>query len=153
MRALFPDVATETLALNVDLATYETFNFGRRRLAGAVLGLIGLVLDFSARGQRCRPVIRSNISNCGNRADSARATDLHNDSQIDSSDRVPGRALILFEGIVSALIGVVVLILFVPLKFLHHVLRRLSRIAATDLRGADAHFESCGRARCIFVRI
>ena len=64
MRALFPNVATETLALNVDLATYETFNVGRRRLAGALLGLIGLDPTFSACGQRCGPAIRSNISNC-----------------------------------------------------------------------------------------
>ncbi len=74
MRALFPNVATETLALNVDLATYETFNFGRRRLAGAVLGLIGLVLLFPLAASAVGPGIRSNFRTAGNRADSERAT-------------------------------------------------------------------------------
>jgi pimeloyl-ACP methyl ester carboxylesterase len=46
MRALFPNVAIETLTLNIDLGTHETFNFGRRRRAGAVLGLVGLILLF-----------------------------------------------------------------------------------------------------------
>jgi hypothetical protein len=119
MRALFPDVATETLALNVDLATYETFNFGRRRLAGAVLGLIGLVLVFPLAASAVVQLFAQIFRTGGNRADSGRATYLHNDVQIDSSNRVPGRAVILLEGIVSALIGAVVLILFVPLKFLH----------------------------------
>jgi pimeloyl-ACP methyl ester carboxylesterase len=119
MRALFPDVATETLALNVDLATYETFNFGRRRLAGAVLGLIGLVLVFPLAASAIVQLFAQIFRTAGNRADSARATALHNDIQIDSSNGAPGRALILVEGIVSALIGVVVLILFAPLKFLH----------------------------------
>ena len=118
MRALFPNVATETLALNVDLATYETFNFGRRRLAGALLGLIGLLTIFPLAARAVVQVFRT-FRTVGNRADSARATDLLNDSQTDSPDRVPGRALILFEGIICALIGVLILMVFVPLKFLH----------------------------------
>ena len=118
MRALFPNVATETLALNVDLATYETFNFGRRRLAGALLGLIGLLTIFPLAASAVVQVFRT-FRTVGNRADSARATDLLNDSQTDSPDRVPDRALILFEGIICALIGVLILMVFVPLKFLH----------------------------------
>jgi pimeloyl-ACP methyl ester carboxylesterase len=118
MRALFPSVATETLALNVDLATYETFNFGRRRLAGAVLGLIGLLMIFPLASSAVVQVFRI-FRTVGNRPDSARATDLHNDSHTDSYDRVPGRALIFFEGIICALIGVLILMVFVPLKFLH----------------------------------
>jgi pimeloyl-ACP methyl ester carboxylesterase len=118
MRALFPNVATETLALNADLATYETFNFGRRRLAGAVLGLIGLVLIFPLAASIIVQIFRT-FRTIGNRADSAWVTDLHNETQTDSSDRVPGRALILFEGIICVLIGVLILMVFVPLKFLH----------------------------------
>ena len=48
MQALFPAIAPKTLALNLDLATYDTFNRGRRRLAGALMGLIGLALLFPA---------------------------------------------------------------------------------------------------------
>lgn len=119
MRALFPTVATETLALNVDLGTYETFNFGRRRLAGAVLGLIGLVLLFPLAASAVVQLFAQMFRIAGDGADSERATDLQTNLQIDPPNRVPGRALILVEGIVSALIGVVILILSVPLKFLH----------------------------------
>jgi pimeloyl-ACP methyl ester carboxylesterase len=118
MRALFPNVATETLSLNVDLATYETFDFGRRRLAGALLGLIGLLMIFPLAASAVVQVFRI-FRTVGNRADSARATDLHDGSRIDSTDRVPGRVLILSEGIICALIGVLILMAFVPLKFLH----------------------------------
>jgi pimeloyl-ACP methyl ester carboxylesterase len=118
MRALFPNVATETLALNVDLATYETFNFGRRRLAGAVLGLIGLLMIFPLAASAVVQLFRI-FRTAGNVEDSVRAADSHNDSQIDPSNRVPGRAIILVEGVVSALIGVLILMVFVPLKFLH----------------------------------
>jgi pimeloyl-ACP methyl ester carboxylesterase len=119
MRALFPDVATETLALNVDLATYETFKSGRRRLAGAVLGLIGLVLLFPLAASGVVQLFGQIFRTAGGRADSTQAHDRQNHPQIGLSNRVPGRVLILVEGIVSALVGVVVLILFVPLKFLH----------------------------------
>jgi pimeloyl-ACP methyl ester carboxylesterase len=117
MRALFPTVATETLALNVDLATYETFNFGRRRLAGAVLGLVGLVLLFTLAASGMVQLFAQLFRAAVNRA--AQATNLHSDPQVDSSNRVRGRVLVLVEGIVSTLIGVVILTLFVPLKFLH----------------------------------
>jgi pimeloyl-ACP methyl ester carboxylesterase len=118
MRALFPTVATETLTLNIDLATYETFNFGRRRLAGAVLGLIGLLMIFPLAASAVVQVFRI-LRTVGNRADSARATDPHNDPHTDSSERAPGRALILFEGTICALIGVLILMAFVPLRVLH----------------------------------
>ena len=118
MRALFPSVAKETLALNVDLATYETFNFGRRRLAGAVLGSIGLLMIFPLAASVVVQVFRI-FQTFGNRADSARATDRPKDSNTDSHERLPGRALILFEGIICALIGVLILMVFVPLRFLH----------------------------------
>jgi pimeloyl-ACP methyl ester carboxylesterase len=119
MRALFPSVATETLTLNLDLATHETFNFGRRRLAGAVLGFIGLVLLFPLAASAVALLFAQTFRRAGNRAGSTWAANLQNGRQVDSPDRVPGRALILLEGIVSALIGVLILILFVPLKFLH----------------------------------
>ncbi len=46
MQTLFPDISPETVALNLDLATYETFGNGRRRLAGGALGFVGILLMF-----------------------------------------------------------------------------------------------------------
>src|ERR1700683_381437 len=46
MQPLFPEIPPETLALNLDLAPYATANRGRHRLAGAVLGLIGILFLF-----------------------------------------------------------------------------------------------------------
>jgi hypothetical protein len=88
-------------------------------LAGAVLGLIGLVRLFPLAASVVVQLFAQISRTVGNRVDSAQATDLYNDPQIDSSNRVPSQVLILVEGIVSALIGVVILILFVPLRFLH----------------------------------
>jgi pimeloyl-ACP methyl ester carboxylesterase len=119
MRALFPNVAPETLTLNLDFATFETFNFGRRRLAGAVLGLIGLGLLFPLAASAVVLMFVQILRSVRKRADSESVTDLGDDAQIDLSNRVPGPALILVEGIICALIGVLILTLFVPLKFLH----------------------------------
>src|ERR1700720_2796798 len=99
MRALFPNVAPETLTLNLDLATYETFNFGRRRLAGAVLGLIGLGLLFPLASSAVVLMFVQIFRAVRERADSESATDLRDDAQIALSNRLPGRALILVEGI------------------------------------------------------
>ncbi len=85
---------------------------------GAVLGLIGLGLIFPLAASVVVHVFRI-FRAVGKRADSAWATDLGDDSQIDLSNRVPGRALVLVEGIICALIGVLMLTVFVPLKFLH----------------------------------
>jgi pimeloyl-ACP methyl ester carboxylesterase len=101
MEALFPNIAPETLTLNLDLATYETFGRGRRRLAGAVLGLAGLLMFFPL----CA-TMASRIS---------RSLSCRTEPQIPA----PSRALVLLEGAVCALAGVLMLTLFIPLKFLH----------------------------------
>ena len=111
MQALFPDVASQTLTLNVDLATYEAFALGRRRLAGTVLGLAGLALLFPALAtvlvRICagfqRPSHSESIPGTGE----------------PSAERTPGRILILAEGVISAFAGALILTLFTPLKFLH----------------------------------
>jgi hypothetical protein len=46
-------------------------------------------------------------------------TDLRGGTEIDVSNGWRGRAMILGQGIICALIGVLILTLFVPLKFLH----------------------------------
>jgi pimeloyl-ACP methyl ester carboxylesterase len=99
MQALFPSVPPNTLALNLDLATYETFSRGRRRLAGAVLGLIGLALLF--------PFALTIASK------------LAGPPSEDVSSARPSRALAAAEGAVGALAAVLILSLGVPLRFLH----------------------------------
>jgi pimeloyl-ACP methyl ester carboxylesterase len=99
MQALFPNVPASTLALNLDLATYQTFGGGLRRLAGAVLGLIGLALLF--------PLALEITSK------------LAGPAQEDSSPTRPSRALAAAEGAAGALAAAFLLSLGVPLRFLH----------------------------------
>ena len=98
MQALFPSVPPDTLALNLDLATYQTFGRGRRRLAGAVLGLIGLALLF--------PFVLTI------------AAKLAGIPQADRSPARPSRALAAAEGAAGALAAALILSLGVPLRFL-----------------------------------
>jgi pimeloyl-ACP methyl ester carboxylesterase len=44
MQTLLPHADSKTLALNLDLGTYETFSKGRTRLAGAIIGTIGIFM-------------------------------------------------------------------------------------------------------------
>ncbi len=99
MQALFPSVASKTLALNLDLATYETFRGGDRRLAGSLLGLIGLLFLF--------PLAL------------AIASKLAGPAQEDSSSLRPSRALAAAEGAAAALAGVLILQIALPLRFVH----------------------------------
>ena len=104
METLFPRVDAKTLALNLDLATYDAFRRGRRRLAGSLLGLIGLILLFPAAAVAAGSIARSSP------AGSTLATN-------ESSH--PGYLLLIVEQAVCALISVLFLALFVPLRFLH----------------------------------
>jgi pimeloyl-ACP methyl ester carboxylesterase len=99
MQTLFPDIPPETLALNLDLAPYATANRGRHRLAGAILGLIGILVLF--------PFSATLITSIIGRSDA------------ELSDAHPPYALSLAEVAVAALAGVLLLTLGVPLKFLH----------------------------------
>jgi pimeloyl-ACP methyl ester carboxylesterase len=99
MQTLFPDIPPETLALNLDLAPYATANRGRHRLAGAVLGLIGILFLFPF----CATLI----------------TSLSGRPRAESDGTRPPYALSLVEVAVAALAGVLLLILGDPLKFLH----------------------------------
>jgi hypothetical protein len=99
MRALFPAIAPKTMALNLDLATYETFNRGRRRLAGALMGLVGLMLLFPA----CASL----------------ATMFPEPVPPDLPGARPSRLLALAEAAASALATVLLLAIIVPLRFVH----------------------------------
>lgn len=52
MQTVFPSIPSDTLALNADLGTYETYNQGRRRLAGVGDLPARHSAGFSARGNR-----------------------------------------------------------------------------------------------------
>jgi pimeloyl-ACP methyl ester carboxylesterase len=99
MQSLFPGVSPETTALNLDLATYETFGNGRRRLAGGALGFIGILLIF--------PLAVSLFAKIGG----------------PTSPEAPGLAprvpMLLAEVALCAMMALVLLGLGVPLKFLH----------------------------------
>ncbi|MGH9747373.1 MAG: alpha/beta hydrolase [Candidatus Acidiferrales bacterium] len=111
MQALFPGVAAETLTLNLDLATYETFNRGRRRLAGSALGLIGLILLFPLSATLAAGIFRATSAEPHFRPSA--------ESPLERPTAAPGRVLILLEGFVCALAGVLILTLVIPLNFLH----------------------------------
>jgi pimeloyl-ACP methyl ester carboxylesterase len=99
MQTLFPNIARETLALNLDLATYETYKQGRRRLAGAVTGFLGLLLLFPltvSLGAKIAAPPRPNVEHAH-----------------------PPAVLALVEGLVFFFAGVLILKLGTPLKFLH----------------------------------
>jgi len=111
MQALFPSVAAETLTLNLDLATYETFGHGRRRLAGSVFGLLGLMLLFPlSAGISVRIFAAPSSTPLAEPAAKSIGK---------SPAATPGRVLVLLEGFVCALAAVLILTLFIPMKFLH----------------------------------
>jgi pimeloyl-ACP methyl ester carboxylesterase len=116
MQALFPEIAAETLTLNLDLATYETFGQGRRRLAGGVLGFLGILLLF--------PIVvtlAAKFATPSAATGAADATAVANPaaSQIESPGNHPSTRLLLGETALCAMIGVLLLVVGVPLKFLH----------------------------------
>ena len=104
MQTLFPHADAKTLALNLDLGTYEAFNSGRARLAGAILGLIGigcalpLCISLAARasGGVQQPV-----------------------SPSSSPSHTPSRVLVIAETGVAAVGCVLVLAKWIPLSFVH----------------------------------
>lgn len=114
MQSLFPSVGAETITLNLDLATYETFNRGRRRLAGSSLGLIGLMLLFPLSATLAGKIAGG--YGASNRTESP--IESRAESSVESGKERPGRLLVLLEGFVCALFGVLLLNFFVPLRFL-----------------------------------
>jgi pimeloyl-ACP methyl ester carboxylesterase len=99
MQALFPAIGPETLALNLDLATYETYKLGRRRLAGAIIGLVGSMLMFPF----CATL----------------AAKLAGPQPGETDDPHPRFLLAVTEFAVCSLVGGLILMLGTPLKMLH----------------------------------
>ena len=100
MQCLFPTISPETLALNLDLAPYAVANKGRHRLAGSILGLIGILILFPF----CATLVASVSGGL---------------QQEDPLLHHPLYALSLAEVAVASLAGVLLLALGIPLKFLH----------------------------------
>ncbi len=99
MQSLFPQIPPKTLALDLDLAPYATANRGRHRLAGSILGLVGILLLF--------PICTTFAARLA-RSPGTELPPAH-----------PPYSLVLAEVAVCALAGVLVLTLGVPLRFLH----------------------------------
>jgi pimeloyl-ACP methyl ester carboxylesterase len=113
MQALFPDIAVDTLTLNLDLATYETFGKGRGRLAGGALGFLGILLLFPmVVALAAKLAVPSVATDSTNAASPAAA-------QIESPGNHPTTRLLLGETALCAMIGALLLVVGVPLKFLH----------------------------------
>jgi pimeloyl-ACP methyl ester carboxylesterase len=113
MQTLFPDIAADTLTLNLDLATYETFGRGRRRLAGGVLGFLGILLLF--------PMVVAVAAKFAVLPVTADATNAAttSEAQVESPGNHPSTRYLLGETALCAMLGVLLLVLGVPLKFLH----------------------------------
>jgi pimeloyl-ACP methyl ester carboxylesterase len=100
MQALVPQADPKTLALNIDLSTYGTFGRGHLRLAGAVCGLIGLFA-----------IVPLCIGLAAKAAGSQSA---------ETSEQPPSiRRALLAEGMIGAMIAVLVLIKLNALRFIH----------------------------------
>src|SRR5579863_9026587 len=113
MQALFPEIAADTLTLNLDLATYETFGKGRRRLAGGVLGFLGILLLFPRAVTLAAKFAVPSATTDATDATSPTA------AQIESPGNHPSTRLLLGETALCAMLGVLLLVLGTPLRFLH----------------------------------
>jgi pimeloyl-ACP methyl ester carboxylesterase len=101
MESLVPHADQKTLALNLDLSTYGTFGRGRLRLAGAVCGLIGLFAVI--------PMCVLLTAKAAGHVQSLESA--------EQTGRL--RWALLGEGMIGAMIAVLVLIKFNPLRFIH----------------------------------
>ena len=98
MESLLPNADAKTPPLNLNLATHDRFNRGGQRLAGAVLGLLGLVLLFPL----CPALV------------GVLTGPPHPESHIVR----PAHALVVAEQAVCALFSVLLLTVVLPLRFL-----------------------------------
>jgi pimeloyl-ACP methyl ester carboxylesterase len=99
MQTVFPQIDPKTVALNLDLGTYESYGNGRRRLAGAILGQIGIILIF--------PFAAFIAGKLSGRA------------LIEMPGTRPAPILVIVEMVVCVLVAILILRFGVPLRFLH----------------------------------
>ncbi|MGH9573569.1 MAG: alpha/beta hydrolase [Candidatus Acidiferrales bacterium] len=98
-QALLPQADPKTLALNLDLGTYSTFGRGRMRLAGAVFGLIGIAIML--------PLCIAIAGKAGGEAPEP------------AEPAAPNRWILLGEGMIGAMFGVLLLMKVNLLGFIH----------------------------------
>ena len=103
LQALFPRAAPKTLALDLDLGTYNAFGSGRRRLAGAILGLLGI-------GMAMPLCIAVAAQLAGTASDPAR------DSMAEPK---LGHGMQIAWGAIGSLGAVLLLAAWIPLRFVH----------------------------------
>jgi pimeloyl-ACP methyl ester carboxylesterase len=99
MQSLFPAADSKTLALNLDLGTYETFGRGRRRLAEGILGLLGIGMMMPL----CITIV-------------AKIAGAPHES---AAQTAPARGVVLAECGIAVLAAVLLLVPGVPLRFVH----------------------------------
>ncbi|HKQ87039.1 MAG TPA: alpha/beta fold hydrolase, partial [Candidatus Acidoferrales bacterium] len=99
MQALVPQADPKTLALNLDLGTYGAFGRGRVRLAGAVFGLVGLAMML--------PLCIAIAAKAGGEAPEP------------PEQTAPSRWILLGEGMIGAMFGVLLLVKVNLLAFIH----------------------------------
>jgi alpha-beta hydrolase superfamily lysophospholipase len=105
MQTLFPSADAKTLTLNLDLGTYEAFAPARRRLAGGILGLIGIGLIL--------PLAISLAAIAGGAVRNEKFDPAAN------TVNAPARRLVLAEVAVASLGAVLFMVVVIPLRFLH----------------------------------
>jgi pimeloyl-ACP methyl ester carboxylesterase len=99
MQTVFPQVDPKTLTLNLDLGTYESYGNGRRRLAGAILGQIGILLIFPFA-----VFLAGKLSGL---------------ALMETPGSRPAPVLVIVEMLVSVFVAILILRIGVPLRFLH----------------------------------
>ena len=99
MQCLFPQIPPETLALDLDLAPYAVANRGRHRLAGSIMGLIGILILFPFCATLMAP--------------------FSGQPHAEPTGTRPPYSLSLAAAGVAALASVLLLSVGIPLKFLH----------------------------------
>jgi pimeloyl-ACP methyl ester carboxylesterase len=109
--ALFPNTAPKTLARNLDVAAQEAMHRARWRMAGIAAGLLGLILLF--------PACATLASTAAGSAGSADVASAAAGESTKSPGNYPAFVLSLAEQAVCALSTVLILVLLVPLRFVH----------------------------------
>jgi pimeloyl-ACP methyl ester carboxylesterase len=99
MQTVFSGSDANTVTLNLDLGTYESYGNGRRRLAGAILGQIGIILIFPFAA-----FVAGRVSGL---------------ALVEMPGTCPAPLLVILEMIVSVLVAILILRFGVPLRFLH----------------------------------
>ncbi|HWF38956.1 MAG TPA: alpha/beta fold hydrolase [Candidatus Acidoferrales bacterium] len=104
METLFPRAASRVPTVNLGFTTYNTFQRGQQRLVGSLLGLVGLIFLFPAA-----VAVAGTLS-------------IPSNNESIATETAPAHTkylLLIVEQAVCALVAVLILAVFIPLRFLH----------------------------------